>query len=140
MVQTLIKGQVSKENQIMKRSQYLDLLASVDIMNVLNGGRSEPQVKLNQHEDHREIRVKIPGIEAVRIQVEVNNDHVSIFYMMDIESVGKTMRLPYSIYNKQQPYFIDLSRVNAAVEGSVLVVKLPYNELANGYHRKIEST
>jgi len=121
----------------MKRSQYLDLLASVDIMNVLNGGRSESQVKLNQHEDHREIRVKIPGIEAERIQVEVNNDHVSIFYMMDIESVGKTMRLPYSIYNKQQPYFIDLSRVNAAVEGSVLVVKLPYNELANGYHKKI---
>jgi hypothetical protein len=124
----------------MKRSQYLDLLASVDIMNVLNGGRSEAQVKLNQREDHREIRVKIPGIEAEVIQVEVNNDHVSIFYMMDIESVGKTMRLPYSLYNKQQPYFIDLSRINAAVEGRELVVKLPFNELANGYHRKIESS
>lgn len=124
----------------MKRSQYLDLLASVDIMNVLNGGRSEPQIKLNQHDDHREIRVKIPGIDAAVIQVEVNNDHVSIFYMMDIESVGKTMRLPYSLYNKQQPYFIDLSRVNAAVEGRELVVKLPFNELANGYHRKIESS
>ena len=124
----------------MKRSQYLDLLASVDIMNVLNGGRSESQVKLNQHEHHREIRVKIPGIDAERIQVEVNNDHVSIFYVMDIESAGKTMRLPYSVYNKQQPYYIDLSRVNAAVEGRELVVKLPFNELANGYHRKIKSS
>lgn len=123
----------------MKRSQYLDLLASVDIMNVLNGGRSEQQVQLNQHDDHREIRVKIPGIDADRIQVEVNNDHVSIFYMMDIESVGKTLRLPYSVYNKQQPYFIDLSRVNATVEGRHLVVKLPFNELANGYHRTIKS-
>lgn len=123
----------------MKRSQYLDLLASVDIMNVLNGGRSEQQVHLNQHDDHREIRVKIPGIDADRIQVEVNNDHVSIFYMMDIESVGKTMRLPYSVYNKQQPYFIDLSRVNASVEGRYLVVKLPFNELANGYHRTVKS-
>ncbi|MEJ1240715.1 Hsp20/alpha crystallin family protein [Chryseolinea sp. T2] len=129
-----------KENQIMKRSQYLDLLASVDIMNVLNGGRSEPQVTLNQHDDHREIRVKIPGIDAERIQVEVHNDHVSIFYMMDIESVGKTMRLPYSLYNKQQPYFIDLKRVNATVEGREMVVKLPYNELASGYHRKVESS
>src|SRR6187401_2396408 len=116
MVQTLIEV-CRRENQIMKRSQYLDLLASVDIMNVLNGGRSEPRVKLNQHEDHREIRVKIPGIGAEVIQVEVNNDHVSIFYMMDIESAGKTMRLPYSLYNKQQPYFIDLTRINAAVEG-----------------------
>jgi hypothetical protein len=124
----------------MKRNQYLDLLASVDIMNVLNGGRSEPRLKLNQREDHREIRVKIPGIDADRIQVEVNNDHVSIFYMMDIESVGKMMRLPYSVYNKQQPYFIDLSRVHAAVEDRELVVKLPYNELANGYHKKIKTS
>ena len=124
----------------MKRSQYLDLLASVDIMNVLNGGRSEQQVKLNQLEDHREIRVKIPGIDAERIQVEVNNDRVSIFYMMDIESTGKTMRLPYSVYNKQQPYYIDLSRVNAAVDGKHLVVKLPFNELANGYYRKVKSS
>lgn len=139
MVWTLIKGLV-KENEIMKRSQYLDLLASVDIMNVLNGGRSEPQVILNQHDDHREIRVKIPGIDAERILVEVNNDHVSIFYMMDIESVGKNMRLPYSLYNKQQPYFIDLQRVNAAVEGRELVVKLPFNELASGYHRNVESS
>jgi len=121
----------------MKRSQYLDLLASVDIMNVLNGGRSEQQVKLNQHDDHREIRVKIPGIDPQRIQVEVNDDRVSIFYLMDIETIGKNMRLPYSVYNQQQPYFIDLSRVKADVEEGQLVVTLPYNELANGYHRKV---
>lgn len=124
----------------MKRSQYLELLASVDVMNVLNGGRSEPRVKLDQYEDRREIRVRIPGIDAEKIQVEVNNDHVSVFYVMDIESVGKTMRLPYSLYNKQQPYFIDLSRINAAVEGNELVVKLPFNELANGYHRKVNAS
>lgn len=124
----------------MKRSQYLDLLASVDIMNVLNGGRSEPRVALNNRDEYREVRVKIPGIDAEHIQVEVNNDHVSIFYMMDIETAGKVMRLPYSVYNKQQPYYIDLSRVNAAVEGRDLVVKLPFNELANGYHRKIRTS
>jgi hypothetical protein len=138
MVRTLFG--LGKENQNMKRSQYLDLLASVDIMNVLNGGRSEQQLTLNQLEDRREIRIKIPGIDAERIQVEVNNDRVSIFYMMDIESTGKTMRLPYSVYNKQQPYYIDLGRVHAAVDGRHLVVKLPFNELANGYHRKVKSS
>lgn len=124
----------------MKRSQYLDLLASVDIMNVLNGGRSEARVALSNRDEYREVRVNIPGIDAARIQVEVNNDHVSIYYMMDIASAGKVMSLPYSVYNKQQPYYIDLSRVHAAVEGRDLVVKLPFNELANGYHRKIQTS
>ena len=123
----------------MKKNQYLELLTSVDVMNTLNGGRTEPKLQLNQREDHREIRVKIPGIDSSDIQVEVHNDHVSIFYTMDIESVGKLLHLPYSIYNRQQPYFIDMSRVNAAVEDGELVVKLPFNELSNGYHRKVNT-
>lgn len=108
-------------------------------MNVLNGGRSEPAVKVSQHQDHREVRVRVPGIDTSAIQVEVNNDSVSIFYIMDIETVGKSMRLPYSVYNKQQPYYIDLSRINAVVEDNELVVTLPYNELASGYHRKVKT-
>ena len=121
----------------MKKSEYLELLTSVDVMNTLNGGRTEAKIKLSQLDDHREIRVRIPGIDSNGIEVEVNNDHVSIFYMMDLESMGKTMRLPYAVYNKQQPYFIDVSKINATVEGGDLIVKLPFNELANGYHKKV---
>ncbi|MEO5978520.1 MAG: Hsp20/alpha crystallin family protein [Chryseolinea sp.] len=121
----------------MKKSEYLELLTSVDVINTLNGGRAEAKIKLSQLDDHREIRVKIPGIDSTGIEVEVNNDHVSIFYMMDLESMGKTMRLPYAVYNKQQPYFIDVSKINSKVEGGELIVKLPFNELANGYHKKV---
>ena len=121
----------------MKKSEYLDLLTSVDVMNTLNGGRTEAKLKLSQLDDHREIRVKIPGIDSNGIEVEVNNDNVSIFYIMDIESMGKTMRLPYSVYNRQQPYFIDVSKINSTVEDGELIVRLPFNELANGYHKKV---
>ncbi|HTE32416.1 MAG TPA: Hsp20/alpha crystallin family protein [Chryseolinea sp.] len=122
-----------------KKDQYFELLTSVDVMNTLNGGRTEPKVKLSQLVHCREIRVKIPGIDSAGIEVEVNNDHVSIFYMMDIESAGKMMHLPYAVYDKQQPYYIDVSKINATVEGGELVVKLPFNELANGYHKKINT-
>jgi HSP20 family molecular chaperone IbpA len=121
----------------MKKSEYLELLTSVDVMNTLNGGRTEAKVKLSQLDNHREIRVRIPGIDSNGIEVEVHNDHVSIFYMMDLESMGKAMRLPYAVYNKQQPYFIDVSKINSTVEGGDLIVKLPFNELANGYHKKV---
>ena len=121
----------------MKKSRYLDLLASVDVMNALNGGRVQPRVKLAQRDDHREIRVSVPGIKATGIEVEVRNDMVSIFYVMDVVSSGKMVHLPYSIYEKQQPFFVDVSRINAAVEDDELIVKLPFNELSDGYYKKI---
>ena len=123
----------------MDKNQYLNLITSVDVMNTLNGGRTEPLVRLKQHADSREIRVKIPGIDPEKIEVEVNEDRVLIFYVMNIESVGKEIGTPYSVYNRQQPYFIDVNRIVAQVEGGELVVTLPFNQLANDYHRSVKT-
>lgn len=123
----------------MEKNSYLDLLTSVDVMNTLNGGRTEPILKLSQHQNYREIRVRIPGIDPETIEVEVNDNLVAIYYMMNIPSVGKLMKLPYSVYNRKQPYFIDVSNIQAQVEANELIVKLPFNQLANGYHKKIRT-
>ena len=56
-----------------------------------------------------------------------------------MESAGKQIALPYSVYNKQQPYFVDVSKIAAQVEEDELVVTLPYNQLANGYHRRVKT-
>jgi len=123
----------------MDRNQYLNLLTSVDVMNTLNGGRTEPRLKLKQHTEFREIRVKIAGIAPEKIEVEVNNNRVSVFYAINIVSGDKVIVLPYSISNKEQPYFVDVSKIIAEIENDELVVRLPFNRLANGYHRKIKT-
>lgn len=123
----------------MEKNHYLDLLTSVDVMNTLNGGRTEPIIKLKQHENFREIRVRIPGIDPKTIEVEVNNNHVAIYYVMNIVSGDKRVKLPYSVYSRPQPYFIDVSKINAQVDGPELVITLPFNQLANGYHKKIRT-
>jgi len=123
----------------MDRKKYLNLLTSVDVMNTLHGGRTEPRLTLKQHTDSREIRVKIPGIAPEQIEVEVNNNRVSVFYDMNIVSGNTVIVLPYSVYNKEQPYFVDVSKIIAEVENDELVVRLPFNRLANGYHRKIRT-
>jgi hypothetical protein len=123
----------------MEKNHYLDLLASVDVMNTLGGGRTEPILKLQQLENFREIRVKIPGIQPEAIEVEVNNNNVTVYYVMNVLSGDKLMKLPYSVYNREQPYFIDVSKIKSQVEKDELVVKLPFNKLANGYHKRIRS-
>ena len=123
----------------MNKNEYRNLITSVDVMNTLNGGRTESVVKLAQFTNSREVRVRVPGIDPENIEVEISDNRVVIFYMMNIESAGKEVAIPYSVYNKQQPYFIDVSKIVAQVEEDELVVTLPYNQLANGYHRRVKT-
>ena len=123
----------------MDKNLYLNLLTSVDVMNTLNGGRTEPVIKLKEHANSREVRVKVPGIDPESIEVEINENRVEVFYVLKVNSNGRVVDIPYSVYNRQQPYYIDVSRVVAQVEQDELVVTLPYNQLANGYHRRVKS-
>jgi hypothetical protein len=117
----------------------LDILTSVDVLNTLHGGTAEPQVLHTQRDDAREMHVRVPGIDPESIEVEVNNNMLFVYYGINMTSAGKKIRLPYAIYNKALPYFIDISKIHSAVEGNRLVITLPFNPLANGYHKKIRS-
>ncbi|HKZ37875.1 MAG TPA: Hsp20/alpha crystallin family protein [Chryseolinea sp.] len=123
----------------MRKNEYLTLLTSVDVLNTLHGGVSEPRVVQNQREQSREMRIKVPGVGPEFIQVEVNNNNLFIYYVMNLTSSGKIVRLPYSIYHHDIPYFIDISKINSQVEEDELIVNLPFNSLANGYHKRITS-
>jgi hypothetical protein len=111
----------------------------VDVLNTLHGGVSEPNVLIDQLEQAREMRIRVPGIDPELLQVEVNNNLLFIFYVMNISSAGKAIRLPYTIYNRPLPFFIDIGKINSTIEGRELVITLPFNALADGYHRKIRS-
>jgi HSP20 family molecular chaperone IbpA len=117
----------------------LDLLTSVDVLNTLHGGISEPQVSVSQLDNSREVRVRVPSIDPESIQVEVTENRLFVYYVMNINSAGKDIRLPYTIYNRQLPYFIDIGKINSTAEGNQLVITLPYNALADGYHKKIRT-
>jgi hypothetical protein len=117
----------------------LDILTSVDVLNTLHGGTVEPQVLQLQREDLQELRIYVPSIDPATIEVEINNNRLVIYYAVNLTAAGKNLRLPYSIYNKTLPYYVDISRIYSAIDGNMLVITLPFNMLANGYHRKIKT-
>jgi HSP20 family molecular chaperone IbpA len=125
---------------IMKKANYLDLITSIDVLNTLNGGVSEPQMNLGHFEEYREIRLKVPGISLEDIRVEIHNNNLSIFYLINIVSGDKVIPLPRFVYNRNVPYYIDISKINARLEEEELIVNLPYNRLANGYHKDVRIT
>ena len=131
---------MSEEGDIkMKRnSNYLDLITSIDVLNTVNGGVSEPQMNMNHFEEYREIRLKVPGIKQEDVHVEVHNNNLSIYYFINMVSNEKLIQLPRFVYNRTVPYFIDINKINARLENDELIVKLPFNRLANGYHKEIK--
>jgi HSP20 family molecular chaperone IbpA len=124
----------------MKKTNYLDLITSIDVLNTVNGGVSEPQLNLTHYEDYREIHLNVPGITLDDIHVEVHNNNLSIFYFINIVSNDKMVQLPRFVYNRNVPYYIDISNIKARLEDEELVVSLPFNKLANGYHREIRTS
>jgi HSP20 family molecular chaperone IbpA len=123
----------------MKKSRLIpiELLQSIDITNTIGGGVSQPIIELKQHEGHREIKCKVPGVAESALQVEVISNFLSIYYTQEFLSRGTSIEIPKVVYHKAIPYFIDIAKISATVEEGVLCVTLPFNKLANGYHKKI---
>lgn len=115
-----------------------EILQSINALNTIHGGISEPRINLQQLKDHRQIKAKVPGVDVHDIQIEVINNVLNIFHFFPIETNGQFLQTPRILYSKQIPYFIDQENIEATVEHNQLKVVLPFNNLAQGYNRKIE--
>jgi HSP20 family molecular chaperone IbpA len=114
-----------------------EILQSIDITNTLNGGVSRPILKLSNHPEYRQIELKVPGMTEESMHVKITNNQLAVYFERAVESRGETIYVPYIVYNKPIPYFVDAINIRAQYSEGVLTVQLPYNELANGYHRDI---
>lgn len=127
----------TEEDIKMKKREFIDLLTSVDVLNTIHGGTSEPQIDFHQDNLGRQIRLRIPGIEKESIRVEVHNNTLSIFYFIPVVSNSTLIQMPCLVYNKVIPYFIDTTKIHSHMEAQQVVVELPFNEAANGFHKMI---
>lgn len=124
----------------MKKKKFKDLLTSVDILNTLSGGTSEPFISIREEADRHEVRVRVPGIDKHNLQAEVHNNELIIFYMIPMESNGKAVQLPQIVYNNTIPYFVEINGIQAHYDDNVLVVELPFNEFSSGYSKRIQAS
>ena len=135
MVRLLIKS--PGKEQIEMTNKFKHLLTTVDLLNTLNGGVSEPYVSFRDEPAGRELRVRVPGVSKEMLQVEINDNQLSVFYHIPMLTSGKQVYLPKEVIKQTLPYFIEIKGINASYEENELVVKLPYNQLSNGYNRKV---
>jgi HSP20 family molecular chaperone IbpA len=126
------KGETKKMNK-----QTKELLTSVDVLNTLHGGVSEPFVSIIEGKASRDIRVRVPGIEKESLQTEIHNNELTLYYSIPVQSASKMIRMPRVIYSQPIPYFVEVKKIHASFDDRDLVIHMPFNGLYNGYHRKV---
>ena len=67
----------------------------------------------------------------------MHNNNLTIYYFINIPSTNKLIQVPQIVHHRNVPYYIDISKISASYEQDELVVRLPFNKLAYGYHKKI---
>lgn len=113
------------------------LAITADLSNTLGGGMSEPRVQFHKREGYHEVEVNIPGVSEDKIKVEIHNNWLTIFHILEVPSGEMVVHVPRMIFSQAIPYFIDIEKIAAKFDNNQLIVHLPFNERANGYHRKI---
>lgn len=120
-----------------KTNDFIVALAlSGDILNTMGGGMSEPRVAFKSSDVGQMLEIRVPGVDLSQLNIEVNFNRLTVFQGVH-QSPEITIPVPRIIFDKPIPYFIDVEKITAMVEGNVLNISLPFNERANGYHRKI---
>lgn len=114
------------------------MITSVDVLNTLNGGVTEPHIEFQHHDNRNEIHVFVPGIRRDNIFIEIDKNVLTVFYTIFIQSGELLVPMPRVVYSKEIPYFIEITKISAQAKGDRLVITMPFNRLENGYYRNIK--
>lgn len=122
-----------------KNNKYIKTLAATaNVLNTLGGGISEPYISYYEESDCQKIGIKVPGVNAETLKVEINNNKLIILHIMEVATSQNTVAVPRVILNQAIPYYIQIDNITASFEEGRLIIRLPFNERAKGYHRSVE--
>jgi len=118
-----------------------EVLRKVDIMNTLNGGISKPTVHMLREKKRYLVRVRMPGVDPEKMRVEVHNNKLFLFHDISIENTflyNETGIIPFNIGYIIIPFDANIKKIKAFYVDNELRITLPFNELADGYQKRIE--
>lgn len=119
------------------RELIRNLAETTNVVNTLNGGMINPVVKLKKLNKGQELNIRIPSAEIEDVKVEINNNILSVVYYMNLTSDSVPFRIPNVILSRPIPYFINIPGIRATIDEKDINVYMPYNKLANGFHKEI---
>ena len=118
-----------------------EILRKVDVMNTLNGGISKPTVHLLRQKKRYLVQIRMPGVDPEKMRVEVHSNKLFLFHDISVENTSLYKDndvIPFNIGYVIIPFDVNIKKIKAFYVDSELRITLPFNELADGYQKRIE--
>jgi HSP20 family protein len=119
------------------KKQLKNVLTAADAISTFNGGMSMINVKLSKGEDNIRVDVTAPGISAESFRVDINNDRLYIYYLLNLKN-DEEKAVPYVIKALSIPFNVDIHSIWATYKNGKLSVYMPYNEFARGFQKSVD--
>ena len=117
-----------------------EILLTTDLMNTINGGMSKSWTYMEKKEDFYMLHVKVPGVDPSGLIVEIKNNTLFIFHKVSVNTndlYKGSDYFPYSVGLMVIPFDVDIDGIRAEFENNELQVIMPFNEMSNGYYKRI---
>lgn len=114
-----------------------NLAHTAEIVNTINGGMAQPNIDVERQPEEWMVKVKVPGVSAESLKIEVRDNHLMLFHIMTEPNVSD-ISIPYLVTMLTLTSKVDLDGIVAEFENNELFIHLPLNGQANGYEREIE--
>lgn len=116
-------------NYLQNKEILRDLLKQGDVMNTVNGGVRQTDLRVINSGDDVEIFVSNPSVRPECFDFTVFNNKLVINVLLKNEDVESGQSYSYPIFTKviDIPFFTDLSRLDAAYENGRFRIHLPSN-------------
>ncbi|CAN5115686.1 hypothetical protein BH23BAC1_BH23BAC1_14030 [soil metagenome] len=105
-----------------------EIANQIDLLNTINGGVSMTSVDIIQGEDNFTIKVKTPGINKYAYHVEISNNKLLIFTLLQVDKIEGTVQVPSFVKYFPIPKDVDSDEIEAVYEDGVLKVIVPFNK------------
>jgi HSP20 family molecular chaperone IbpA len=130
---------MEKKEGVMKidRNITRNLSRTADIPNTIHGGMSQATITLKVLNGEWLVSVKTPGVELDNLKLEVADNYLYIHQMMGIENHGDH-KAPFVVGMIPLTRQIDVDGITATFQDGYTLIKLPFDEMLNGYEREIE--
>lgn len=114
-----------------------NLAQTADIINTINGGMSQANLELSKYEDEWTVKVKVPGVSAERMKIEVKDNRMFIFQILPDTNAAE-IELPYLLTAFSISSRVDYNRILAEYENGEIFIHMPLDEMGDSFEREIE--
>lgn len=113
-----------------------NLAQTADIINTINGGMSQASLEVAKNEDEWTVRIKVPGVSAERMKIEVKDSRMFIFQILPDTNAAE-IELPYLLTAFSISTRVDYDRIVAEYENGEVFIHMPLDEMGDNQEREI---